>query len=163
MTLLMQHLHGVITPMCAVIAPAADVVTCSNGVEVLNTGNVRLTNISITGDASCQSAALLSPNSKFTCTLTKTTTQDNFENAFVPLAVNATAAPLGVNPSVVDLQPSHAVQRTITQLPSMTLELTANTYTVNTAGKRCCTDCRHMQAAMLQCDTCLSLASYVCA
>jgi hypothetical protein len=130
---------------CCFCCSVADAVTCSNGVEVLNTGNVRLDNISITGDASCQSAALLPPGLKFTCTLTKTTTQDDFENAFIPLAVDATAVPLGVNSSVVDLQPSHAVQRTITQLPSMTLELAANTYTVNTAGGCCSSQCCHVQ------------------
>jgi hypothetical protein len=124
----------------------ADVVTCSNGVEVLNTGNVRITNINVTGDATCNSAALLSPGLKYICTLTKTTTQDDFENAFISLAVNATAAPSGQNTSLVELQPSHAVQRIVTQLPSVTLVLAANTYTVNTAGER-----YHAAAGNCQC------------
>jgi hypothetical protein len=106
-------------------------------VEVLNTGNVRLDHVSITGDVSCNSTALLSPGLKYTCTLTKATTQDDFENAFIPLAVNATAAPLGTNSSLVQLQPSDAVQRSITQLPVVTLELAANTYAVNAAGGKC--------------------------
>lgn len=118
---------------------AANAVTCANGVEVLNTGNVRLNNVSITGDVSCQSNVLLAPGLKYACTLVKSTTQDDFEKAFIPLTVNATATPLGVNASMAHLRPSAAVERNITQLPSMLLELAADTYAVNSAGVAFCT------------------------
>lgn len=129
---------------------AADDVVCSAGVELHNTGNVRLVNVTVSGNISCiisncTIAIPLLPNQSGFCTLTKTTVQDDFENAYIPLAVDAAAAPLGVNHSLANLLPSHATNRVITQNPKMSLTLDATnntgctgsgcTYMVTSAGK----------------------------
>lgn len=115
-------------------ATAADVTTCTNGVEVLNTGNVRLTDINITGDTSCARAGPLLPNAKFECDLVKATTQDDFENAKITLSVSATASPMGVNSSLAGLAPSHSVDRQITQIPSVQLVAAPDQTSVDAAG-----------------------------
>lgn len=108
--------------------------TCANGVEVLNTGNVRLTNINITGDSNCTSAGPLLPNTKFFCNLVKATTQDDFEGAKITLSVSATASPMGVNSSLAGLAPSHTVGRGITQIPSVQLVAVPDKNSVDAAG-----------------------------
>lgn len=72
---------------------AADTTRCN--ITARNTGNVRLDNIAVTGDAVSCSIALLAPNEELRCIISKAVTQDHFEAAAVTMSLPAAATPRG--------------------------------------------------------------------
>jgi hypothetical protein len=65
-------------------------------VELRNSGNMRLDNVAVTGDANDCNFALLEPNSVARCSMTLALTQDDFDAGVVTLgATAATASPRG--------------------------------------------------------------------
>lgn len=101
---------------------AGNVVTCS--VALINTGNVRLTNITVGGDAvncSVSSPALLSPGVNVTCTLRRVLTQDDFELGMVQLTFPLNATALGTVSALQAPLPLAAYTVQLPQLPKLEL------------------------------------------
>ena len=51
--------------------PSGDMLTCPQALQLTNTGNRRLTNITVSGDAACQAepALILEPSASYNCTV----------------------------------------------------------------------------------------------
>lgn len=102
------------------LPPSGGVLTCN--LTATNTGNVRLTNIAVHGDAvSCAVASpdLLWPGANLTCTLSRTLTQDDFELGSVDLLYPLNASALGTVSSLQAPLPAASFNVRVPQLPAL--------------------------------------------
>jgi hypothetical protein len=104
---------------CSLAAAAAitDVLECV--VSLNNTGNVRLANISLGGDAvNCMHQDLLSPNTSFTCIVHKQMTADNLaNNGTVQLSFPLTNVTPRGSSSLLDTLPASTLDVGLSAVP----------------------------------------------
>ncbi|KAF6258162.1 hypothetical protein COO60DRAFT_1639414, partial [Scenedesmus sp. NREL 46B-D3] len=107
-------------------------VTCA--VELRNSGNMRLDNVSITGDANDCDVALLEPNTTARCSMTRALAQDDFDAGVSLLAASAaTASPRGPVTALVS-SPSDSASVPLNQTAAMDLSANVNQGYVAAAG-----------------------------
>jgi len=118
--------------LCALSFPAAGNVTCA--VELRNSGNMRLDNVSITGDANDCDVALLEPDTTARCSMTRALAQDDFDAGVSLLAASAaTASPRGPVTALVS-SPSDSASVPLNQTAAMDLSANVNQGYVAAAG-----------------------------
>lgn len=88
---------------------------------MVNTGNVRLSNVSLTGVDSCTFPEWLLPNKSISCSVVKAAEQADFEQASVLLPVSASASGVGVNTSQASAETSPVVTLWVNRMLSVTL------------------------------------------
>jgi hypothetical protein len=104
---------------------------------VRNTGNVRLSSITLTapGGGSCTpDTPILLPNMTASCTVSQAATQENFENGGMNFAVIATATPSGTTASQVTAEDSAAVTLPVRRQLVLSLARTDTSSVVDRAG-----------------------------
>jgi hypothetical protein len=103
-------------------------------VELRNSGNMRLANVAVDGDANDCSFALLEPSGVARCSMTRTLTQDAFDAGLVTLdAAAATANPRGPVTALVSI-PSDSAAMPLNQTAAMDLSASVNQSYVAAAG-----------------------------
>jgi hypothetical protein len=117
----------------AVASLSADEVLACTAV-VRNTGNVRLSGLSITGDGSCtpDNQPLL-PDATTSCIVTKASSQDDFEAGGMTLAVSASATGSGTNATLASASTTATVELQVRRELELTLARTDNTTVVDKA------------------------------
>eukprot|EP00883_Tetradesmus_obliquus_P004983 jgi/Sobl393_1/1538/SZX64938.1 len=107
-------------------------VTCP--VELRNSGNMRLANVAVAGDANDCDVPLLEPNADARCFMTRALTQDDFDSGVVELtATGATAIPRGLIPALVEI-PTDTAAVPLNQTAAMDLSAAVNQSYVAAAG-----------------------------
>jgi hypothetical protein len=99
---------------------------------VRNTGNVRLSGITITGDGTCTpSDQPLLPDTSASCIVSKASTQDDFEVGGMTLAVSATATGSGTDHTLATADTSAAAVLPVRRQLGLTLTRTDPTTVVD--------------------------------
>lgn len=110
--------------------------TCN--LTCLNTGNVRLTNISVGGDAvTCglNSPSLLSPGANISCVLRRLTVQDDFEAGSLDLLYPLNASALGTVSQLQAPLPAALINVRVPQLPALEVVTTIDPTFVTWPGE----------------------------
>jgi hypothetical protein len=70
-------------------------VVCNNALSLVNTGNVRIKDVVVTGNTPGCSSSVLAPGESLVCNVVRTLTDADFVASGVTLSATATGTPLG--------------------------------------------------------------------
>jgi hypothetical protein len=127
--------YGILSIAAAAAASAAavDVMTCASSAVIKVTGNVRLASVVVDGDAKCR-ADMLAPGAELRCTITKTTTEADFDSGLVSLGISAKGTPYGTNSTVAVADASTSAAVPIVARAAVKLALPPGFTGVTTSG-----------------------------
>ena len=119
-----HHWRLLVTAVHTCICSAGAPLNCT--AELLNSGNVRLSNVSLSTASSISECSnlpdgLLWPDRSVNCTISIVSTQDDFEAGNMSWAVTATAIPSGTNNTLVTAAASGSVE--LTASPKLSLSM----------------------------------------